>query len=108
MSKKPGYSWRFNAPSNREKSAFKDVEGDGKSFFDELVVDDWLHIEHMRDNYWWIRIGDSLSINIVVDEKTGETDIKISDANKGNQVVNMLDSEILLDVLRKFYSVNKG
>lgn len=26
--------------------------------FDELVIDDWLHLEQMDDRYWWLRVGD--------------------------------------------------
>lgn len=25
--------------------------------FDELVVDQWLHIEQMDSNYWWMNVG---------------------------------------------------
>jgi len=31
-------------------------ENDGT--FDELVVDDWLHIEQMDASVWWMRVGD--------------------------------------------------
>lgn len=26
--------------------------------FDELVIDKWLHLEQMNDNFWWMRLGD--------------------------------------------------
>lgn len=33
--------------------------------FDELVIDDWFHIEQMDKRLWWMRVGD-LNINIHV------------------------------------------
>lgn len=33
--------------------------------FDELVVDDWFHIEQMSDRFWWMRVGD-LNLNVYV------------------------------------------
>lgn len=33
--------------------------------FDEVVVDDWFHIEKMDDRHWWMRIGD-LNVNVHV------------------------------------------
>ena len=33
--------------------------------FDELVIDDWFHIEQMDDRRWWMCVGD-LHINIHV------------------------------------------
>lgn len=35
--------------------------------FDELVIDDWLHLEQMDERSWWMRVGDA-RINIVVHE----------------------------------------
>lgn len=33
--------------------------------FDELVIDDWFHIEQMDKRFWWMAIGD-LNINVHV------------------------------------------
>lgn len=39
---------------------------EGEGVFDELWVDDWLHIEEMEDGYWWMRVGDA-EIHVDVD-----------------------------------------
>src|SRR5262245_18776439 len=28
------------------------------TYFDELVIDDWFHLERMDDDAWWMRVGD--------------------------------------------------
>lgn len=33
--------------------------------FDELVLDDWFHIEQMSDRHWWMRIG-PLNLDVLV------------------------------------------
>jgi hypothetical protein len=50
---KPGWRWRLLAHREDEK-----VEIANQGRFDELVVDDWLHVEQMDDNVWWLRVGD--------------------------------------------------
>lgn len=35
------------------------VEVENRGVFDELVVDQWLHIEQMDTNVWWLRVGDA-------------------------------------------------
>lgn len=96
----PGYHWRFNAPSNREKSAFKDVESDGKSCFDELVVDNWLHIEQMSDRVWWMRIGSDLNINITISDD-GEPKIMIDDYEHDGKVAEMLSKDIIKSIIKR-------
>jgi hypothetical protein len=49
----PGRQWRVLA--HREDGKVE-LENQGK--FDELAVDDWLHIEQMDDRGWWLRVGD--------------------------------------------------
>lgn len=102
----PGYEWRFNAPSNREKSAFRDVCSDGKSLFDELVVDNWFHIEHMGDGTYWMRIGNALNIRVTITED-GECKIQIDDYEDKGQVADMLTESVLSDVVKKLYSGGK-
>ena len=67
MQSDPGYSWRILAKSTREKSRV-DLHGDGHSYFDELVIDNWLHLEQMDDDNWWLGIG-PISIRIRPDMK---------------------------------------
>ena len=32
----------------------------GRYVLDELVIDDWLHLEQMATRLWWLRIGDDM------------------------------------------------
>jgi len=50
----PGQSWRILAHREGEDISLAD-----QGVFDELVVDDWLHVEQMDTNVWWLRIGDA-------------------------------------------------
>lgn len=58
-----GRTWRLLA---HLEGASIQVENQGT--FDELVVDDWLHIEQMDDSVWWLRVGDArLMVTLAVD-----------------------------------------
>jgi hypothetical protein len=48
---------------------------EGNTVFDELVIDNWFHLEQMDDGVYWMRLGDA-RIDIVVDEE-GKADLKI-------------------------------
>lgn len=61
----PGSNWRLLAHSKNDQ---KDISFENEGIFDELVVDDWLHIEQMDTNVWWMRVGDA---RIVVRLKKG-------------------------------------
>ncbi len=40
------------------------VEIENKGVFDELVLDDWFHIEHMEERQWWLRVEmETLGLN---------------------------------------------
>lgn len=56
-----GSSWRLSA---RQGDASFEVEDQG--CFDELVVDDWFHLERMADNTWWMRVGDA-RVSVILD-----------------------------------------
>ncbi len=57
-SKKVGYEWRTLAWNRRgEKVEAEYRKKDGVDF-DELVIDDFLHIEKMQASAYWARIGD--------------------------------------------------
>jgi hypothetical protein len=56
----PGLSWRilvrdWKAP----RQNIHDLSSDGTSWFDELVVGDWFHLEWMHGRTWWMRVGDA-------------------------------------------------
>ena len=57
---------------------------ENRGTFDELVVDEWLHIEQMDAQTWWLRVGDARLIVAV---------------NEGQPMV---------DVERGFYSEPRG
>jgi hypothetical protein len=56
----PGARWRVLA-----KDGGREIELENQGIFDELVIDDWLHLEQMDDNSWRARIGDA-SIQVVI------------------------------------------
>lgn len=66
----PGQSWRFLVRDwqdpNRE---VHHLQGDGNTWFDELVVGDWLHIEWMHGRHWWMRLGDARILITIPDGK---------------------------------------
>ncbi|NBC42828.1 hypothetical protein [Corallococcus exiguus] len=49
----PGGIWRLFA---QIKSGPVHIENQGT--LKELVVGDWLHVEHVEDGVWWMRVGD--------------------------------------------------
>jgi hypothetical protein len=50
----PGNKWRVLAHA---PDATIEVQDQG--VFDELVVDDWLHVEQLATTSWYIRVGDA-------------------------------------------------
>ncbi|WP_437966771.1 hypothetical protein WMF04_45595 [Sorangium sp. So ce260] len=75
-----GSMWRVLAYRGAER-----VEVEGEGVFDELVVDDWIHLEQMDDDVWWLRIGDA-RVTITV----------------------ALGQQPTVDVCRSFYAPQKG
>jgi hypothetical protein len=61
------------------------IELENQGVFDELVLDDWLHVEQMDDAVWWLRVGDA---RLIVTLREGASPI--------------------LDVERGFYAVSNG
>lgn len=97
--KKPGYRWRILAHEKETASAKPDHTGvrldirsrwpstlatdarvlEGNWEFDELVVDNWLHVEQMDFRHWWLGVGngdDFFHINVFVDAK-GQAHVRI-------------------------------
>lgn len=54
LQKVPGANWRFLAHDANSRT-----ELENKGIFDELVVDNWLHVEQMDERVWWLMIGDA-------------------------------------------------
>ena len=66
----PGFSWRILAHkrTNVGRAKVENYLPDGQidirsehfsepAEFDELVIDNWLHLEQMSDRDWWIGLG---------------------------------------------------
>lgn len=51
---RPGGKWRLLAHDQGDA-----IEVENRGIFDELVVDEWLHIENLDTNAWWLRVGDA-------------------------------------------------
>lgn len=75
-----GSKWRILAHSSAGSVGMED-----QGTFDELVVDDWLHIEQMDDDVWWLRVGDARVMVTLASQ-----------------------SEPTVDVERGFYAAPKG
>ena len=59
---KPGSQWRVLADGPKGENVnlgpLSMTKGPA-SIFDELVVDQWLHVEQMGPREWWMMIGDA-------------------------------------------------
>lgn len=54
--RRPGAEWRLVADT-RDGSEAINLSGDGTTEVDEVIVDDWLHVERMNPNRYWVRLG---------------------------------------------------
>ncbi|HVG85423.1 MAG TPA: hypothetical protein VM820_12930 [Vicinamibacterales bacterium] len=66
----PGAIWRILA-----KDGSREVTLENQGVFDELVIDDWLHLEQMDERSWWMRVGDA-SIHVVIN-KDGSVEVSV-------------------------------
>lgn len=60
-----GVRWRTPVPGDERR-----VILDGNWEFDELVIDDWFHIEQMNERQWWLGVGngdDYWHVNVTID-----------------------------------------
>lgn len=88
MPKRHGYEWRILTKTDRGGSiALASPECRTRdeaqpttppnTYFDELVIDDWQHLERMDENAWWLRVGEK-RIWIRFD-KSGKTHVSIEE-----------------------------
>jgi hypothetical protein len=56
----PGHAWRVESwrPKGEPGAGVEFIHRDDDGVFDELVVDDWFHLENMHRNAWWMRVGE--------------------------------------------------
>jgi hypothetical protein len=67
---KPGSRWRILA-----RDGEREITAQNEGVFDELVVDEWLHLEQMDDSTWWMRLADArIDIRVLPD---GRVDVSI-------------------------------
>ncbi len=59
--RRPGAQWLVRYGDKGEQVSETGI-------FDELVVDDWLHIEQMTDRCWHVRLGDACA-SVRIDRK---------------------------------------
>jgi hypothetical protein len=65
----PGYQWRTLAhPDKGSERVQQRYDGTEGVCFDELVVDDWFHMEQMNTRDWWIGLG-GVMINVHIPAK---------------------------------------
>lgn len=84
----PGQRWRLLA---HEGTSSLEVEDRGT--IDEVVVDDWLHLEQMDVRQWWMRVGDArIWINIEPDG-SARVDVERGFYDKINGETQILDSK---------------
>lgn len=60
MNRHPQIEERLHADDRSQYVELPDTE------FDELVVDQWCHIEQMGNNYWWMNIG-GVTLHVTAD-----------------------------------------
>lgn len=70
--RKPGSRWRILAKGPKDRRVdirssrparldpSRDVSVMAGAVFDEVVIDDWLHIEQMDTRQWYARVGDNV------------------------------------------------
>lgn len=68
----PGATWRLLTKNTDGQTALA-LENDG--VFDELVVDDWLHVEQMNERSWWLRVGDA-RINVEIRQDRAQVSVE--------------------------------
>ncbi|MGE6759175.1 hypothetical protein ACQKGO_14230 [Corallococcus interemptor] len=61
----PGRTWRVLAHEDAGP-----VELKNRGTFDELVVDDWFHMEQLDARAWWMKVGD-MRVLVTLSPDTG-------------------------------------
>ena len=67
----PGTRWRFLAHGAQGTTQLENA-----GVFDELVVDDWLHVEQLDERVWWLRVGDARIMVTLIDDGTATVDVE--------------------------------
>lgn len=67
----PGARWRILAHEGAEP-----VQVENRGILDEVVVDDWMHLEQMDERQWWMRVGDARIWVTIEDDGTARVDVE--------------------------------
>lgn len=71
--KKGGEGPTAGLPGRRWRAQWDEEHGQAsvgnRGVFDELVIDDWFHLEQMDKRRWWMRIGGNVIVNVHIDER---------------------------------------
>lgn len=74
---RPGSKWRTLAHVQATGMPIEDKSTEHQpSVFDEVVVDDWLHLEQLSARVWWMRLGDAYIIVRVGKDGKAEVNIR--------------------------------
>jgi len=73
----PGSRWRVSS-TQKDGSGSRVGKMENVGIFDELVVDDWIHLEQMDTHYWWMRLG-GVNFDLYLDKK-GQLTIAVRNA----------------------------
>lgn len=66
-----GFRWRILARQEE-----KTVELEDQGLLDEVVLDDWLHLERMDVDAWWLRLGDARVLVTIAPTGAVQVDIE--------------------------------
>lgn len=92
---RPGSHWRILAHELDGSSYGEPIEDDhehrGPSEFDELVVDEWLHLEQLDKRLWYMRLG-PLLIHVTVGERGRAKQVSVTCDEDGYEHTDDMDS----------------
>lgn len=66
-STEPGANWSVTAREFVGDNVHDVFAASNKGIIDEVVIDNWFHMEQMDYNRWWFRIGDAV-VDVSIDE----------------------------------------
>lgn len=80
---KAGSHWRILVHERIGKGYGKQIEDSHETYqehteFDELVIDEWIHLEQMDTNHWWMRLG-PLMVHVTVGERGQARTIQVEE-----------------------------